>query len=467
MQQRSRWSRAVTLVLGLAAIAPSAGASASPGFYVARDGTRRDPPASVVVVMRDEADTVLVIRPDYDGPAQDLALVIPVFGEIATGGVGFVAPELFERVDETTAPRLIERWERDPCAPAQAEAAGTSSAGRVLGGVYGQYELSIADPVERGPYELEVVPDAAALSSWLRERGYASTASAEPLLPPALARAEPSFVVAEVDANTLAADARAEARPAAVRVHYLAERLLLPLGGPSRIDDRALVVLSPHARHEVVTRPGLVLPEAVVTEFVADATDCARLSCSTLSESELAALGADVLPRYAAIVSAFREGRGWAAPGARPFADEFTLTRMRVRQEPGAEAELLELRELPGSSAGASEPFVTRELIDHEWTGAITCEEPVRGRWRAEPPIAWARESPAEVDEAAKPDDESVRPSRRGCACEAGGGDLAADLSWLALILALVLARRVRTSNQAAPSSSASPGSSSPRARIR
>ena len=52
---------------------------------------------------------------NYQGPPEDFALVIPVPVVLQKPQVKTLPPEVFDRIDQLTAPRLVEYWEQDPC----------------------------------------------------------------------------------------------------------------------------------------------------------------------------------------------------------------------------------------------------------------------------------------------------------------------------------------------------------------
>ena len=67
------------------------------------------------VLMREGNRTVLSMQNNYDGPPEDFALVIPVPVVLQQDNVKTLDVSLFKKLDQLTAPRLVEYWEQDPC----------------------------------------------------------------------------------------------------------------------------------------------------------------------------------------------------------------------------------------------------------------------------------------------------------------------------------------------------------------
>src|SRR5512140_1967322 len=104
---------AATLALALAAPA----AHAFCGFYVSDSGKQLLNNATQVALMREGQRTVLSMQNNYQGPPENFAMVVPVPVVLQKENVKTLDRSIFERVDTLAAPRLVEYWEEDPCAP--------------------------------------------------------------------------------------------------------------------------------------------------------------------------------------------------------------------------------------------------------------------------------------------------------------------------------------------------------------
>jgi hypothetical protein len=71
-------SLALAASVGLAALAASPVAHAFCGFYVSGADAKLFNNATIVVLMREGTRTVLSMQNNYQGPAEDFAMVVPV-----------------------------------------------------------------------------------------------------------------------------------------------------------------------------------------------------------------------------------------------------------------------------------------------------------------------------------------------------------------------------------------------------
>src|SRR5262245_17755628 len=108
----------ISLALAIAvAIAAPSTAHAFCGFYVAGSNTQLLNDATQVVLMRKGTRTVLSMQNNYKGPPEAFAMVIPVPVVLKDTDVKTLTKDVFEHVEMMGAPRLVEYWEQDPCAP--------------------------------------------------------------------------------------------------------------------------------------------------------------------------------------------------------------------------------------------------------------------------------------------------------------------------------------------------------------
>src|SRR5579863_8446732 len=82
------------------------------GFYVSGADARLTNNATQVVLMREGTRTVLSMQNGYQGPPQNFAMVVPVPVVLQKENVKTLAREVFDRVDQLSAPRLVEYWEQ-------------------------------------------------------------------------------------------------------------------------------------------------------------------------------------------------------------------------------------------------------------------------------------------------------------------------------------------------------------------
>src|SRR5919199_668644 len=87
------------------------------GFYVAKADTKLYNQASQVVIARNGNRTTLTMANDYQGEVKDFAIVVPVPVVLQENQVQIGDPQIIARLDAFSAPRLVEYFDPDPCAP--------------------------------------------------------------------------------------------------------------------------------------------------------------------------------------------------------------------------------------------------------------------------------------------------------------------------------------------------------------
>ncbi|HEY8141668.1 MAG TPA: DUF2330 domain-containing protein, partial [Kofleriaceae bacterium] len=102
----TRTGLAIAAVLTSTFLAPAA-ADAFCGFYVSGAGAEMFNNATQVVMMRSESRTVLSMQNNYQGPAEDFAMVVPVPVVLQKENVKTLPREIFDHVDLLSAPRLV------------------------------------------------------------------------------------------------------------------------------------------------------------------------------------------------------------------------------------------------------------------------------------------------------------------------------------------------------------------------
>ncbi|HEU4615254.1 MAG TPA: DUF2330 domain-containing protein, partial [Kofleriaceae bacterium] len=418
-------TRVVILVALLCGLCAPRAARASCGFYATTSGQPAFDDATHVVLMRVGTRTVVSLQPHYRGPAEAFALVVPVPAGVQERDVRVLAPDVLDVVERIGAPRLVEYWERDPCAP-ETDAVPSEAAAKPAredsqdttrdadDGTKPAAEVRVDARFAAGEYRISIVAasDAAAFDAWLRAEKYQLPASAEPLLAPYLARGM-KLLVARVDPAKVRFDGdRALLSP--LRFHYDSERFELPirigLASSDGTQDLIVDVLAPHQRYRVANEPNVTIPtnvtvdrsvrvqfaafynalfdatleqhpDAVITEYAWAATTCDPCPGPALDRADFDALGADVVDRTAA-------------------TEDFVLTRLHLRYGKDV-TEDLELVPAPPIAGGrehvsasglldqdaqpaSHDSFQARYAIRHPWLGPLRCANPVRERWGAQ-----------------------------------------------------------------------------------
>ena len=353
---------ALVAALGAALfVAPSRDAHAFCGFYVSGADAKLFNDATQVVLMREGQRTVLSMQNAYKGPPESFALVVPVPVVLQKENVKTLPPEIFDRVDSLTAPRLVEYWEQDPCAQpmhmagggmmpmapmAAAKSASESSANDLGVKIEAQFTV--------GEYEIVVLSaqDSSGLDTWLRQNKYMIPAGAEPYLRPYVQDGSKFFVAKVNVAKVKMVDGRAILSP--LRFHYDSEKFSLPIRlgliNSEGTQDLIVNVLAKNQRYEAANYDNVTIPtnidlaeqakdkfgatyaalfdktveqhaRAVVTEYAWGAQSCdpCPTPAAGLTMAELMTLGADALPSAEAMLDAGAPlAPGAKGPGASP-----------------------------------------------------------------------------------------------------------------------------------------------------
>src|SRR5438876_11997230 len=107
--------RIISLAAGalVATLVASDSANAFCGFFVSGADAKLYNNASQVVLMRHGNHTVMTLSNNYKGPPEDFAMVVPVPVVLQKENVKTLQPSVFDHIDQLSAPRLVEYWERD------------------------------------------------------------------------------------------------------------------------------------------------------------------------------------------------------------------------------------------------------------------------------------------------------------------------------------------------------------------
>jgi MYXO-CTERM domain-containing protein len=440
---RRGWAALLAAAVGTVVAAPDARAFC--GFYVSGADAKLTNNATQVVLMRDGTRTVLSMQNNYQGPPESFAMVIPVPVVLHKENVKTLKREVFEHVDQLTAPRLVEYWEQDPCPRPMAKGrypvpqSIPAPGARDERGTGGPPLVRIEAQFSVGEYDIVVLSalDSTALDSWLHQNHYKIPDGAEPYLRPYVQMGM-KFFVAKVDVSKVRFErigsGPEQAMLSPLRFHYDSDAFNLPIrlglinsGGTQ---DLVVTILARGQRYEVANYDNVAIPtnidvkdatrsdfgsfyaalfdetvkkhpRSVVTEYAWASGTCDPCPTPPLEPSDLITLGADVLPS----VTAQPEGGGApiVPPSPSPVAlSDFVITRLHARYSKDALGDDLFFRSAPpivggreflqdngklerGAVPDSSNNFQARYVIRHPWTGPIACKNPERGNWGGPP----------------------------------------------------------------------------------
>jgi hypothetical protein len=236
------------------------------GFYVGKADSKLFNKASQVILARQENRTILTMANDYHGEMKDFALVVPVPVVLQKDQVHVGDPKVLERLDAFSAPRLVEYFDQNPCAPrpmpmaVPMSAAEDSAAKRGGGSSFG---VKIEAQFTVGEYDIVILSaeESNGLEKWLHANGYQIPAGAAPLLQPYI-KQNMKFFVAKVNLKEFQARGFEFLRP--LQMAYESPKFMLPirLGMINAENEQDLIVyaLSPGGRTEITNYRTVEIP---------------------------------------------------------------------------------------------------------------------------------------------------------------------------------------------------------------
>jgi hypothetical protein len=232
------------------------------GFYVAKADTKLYNKASQVIIARNEQRTVLTMANDFQGDVKDFAMVVPVPTVVKKEQVQVGKPKIIERLDAFSAPRLVEYFDPDPCAPLyesdrvpqSAAAPAPMRARRDALDAKSELGVTIEARFNVGEYDILILSakESGGLETWLNRNGYKIPRGAKQLLKPYI-RQQMKFFVAKVNLDKFEKTGYQNLRP--LQISYESPKFMLPirLGMINAQTEQDLIVyiLSPKGQAEV------------------------------------------------------------------------------------------------------------------------------------------------------------------------------------------------------------------------
>jgi hypothetical protein len=359
------------------------------GFYVAKADTKLFNQASQVALVRDGDHTVLTMANDFQGDPKEFALVVPVPTFIERRQIAVVDKVLLDHLDAYTAPRLVEYFDEDPCAPmAMMETMGVP--GGVIGGILsrrseGRKNLGVTVEAQYtvGEYDILILSarESTGLQTWLRVNGYRIPPGASSILDSYIKQGM-RFFVAKVNLKERVKLGFTFLRP--LQVSYESPKFMLPIRlgtvnakGPQ---DLFIFALSRKGRVETTNYRTVKLPtdmdlppfvkrefkdfykamfaeqvrredmRAVFLEYAWDMAWCDPCAGDPLTHEELTKLGVR-----------------WVGQDLRGGQNAF-VSRLHVRYDAAHFPEDLVFQE-----TADRRNFQGRYVMRHPWTGTAQC----------------------------------------------------------------------------------------------
>jgi hypothetical protein len=222
------------------------------GFYVSKaDGTLKNKTSQVILV-RDGNKTVITMYNDFKGDTKDFAMVVPVPVVLRKDDIKVVDQSIFQRLNDYSAPRLVEYWDQNSCYDNEAmkdkaisgKVAGVQLNESVVTGAYKRKEtVKIEAQYIVGEYDILILSakESNGLKTWLNENGYKIPEGAEEVLEPYI-KSNMKFFVVKVNEKEKRKLNNNFLRP--IQINFNSPKFMLPirLGMANADGDQDLIV---------------------------------------------------------------------------------------------------------------------------------------------------------------------------------------------------------------------------------
>ncbi len=222
------------------------------GFYVSKaDGTLKNKTSQVILV-RDGNKTVLTMYNDFKGDTKDFAMVVPVPVVLGKDDIKVVDQSIFQRLNDYSAPRLVEYWDQNPCDQYTVNESSISMAKADIVSQRGNANKRVKDKdlgvkVEAkyliGEYDILILSakESGGLKEWLTSNGYKIPEAAEEVLDPYI-KSNLKFFVVKVNEKEKNKLNNNFLRP--IQINFNSPKFMLPirLGMANADGDQDLIV---------------------------------------------------------------------------------------------------------------------------------------------------------------------------------------------------------------------------------
>ena len=175
------------------------------GLYVSKADATLKNKTSQVILVRDGNHNVITMYNDFKGDTKDFAMVVPVPVTLQKTDVKVIDQSLFQRLNDYSAPRLVEYYDQNPCNDYEAmkslDSAPMSLNETVTVG-YGKarkkdYNVKVEAQYIVGEYDIIILSakESNGLKDWLTDNGYKIPTGAEEVLEPYIKSNLKFFVV--------------------------------------------------------------------------------------------------------------------------------------------------------------------------------------------------------------------------------------------------------------------------------
>jgi hypothetical protein len=220
------------------------------GFYVSKASGTLTNKTSEVILVRDGDRTVITMSNDFKGEARDFAMVIPVPVILKKSDIRISDAEIFQRLNDYSAPRLVEYYDQNPCqrrdymyekSAARAMAPSVSAAQDKK--EEAKFKVKVEAQYTVGEYDIVILSaeESSGLKKWLDANGYRIPKGAEEVLEPYI-KSNLKFFVVKVNLEEKENLGVEHLRP--LQIGFRSPKFMLPirLGMANAAGDQDMVI---------------------------------------------------------------------------------------------------------------------------------------------------------------------------------------------------------------------------------
>ncbi len=238
------------LLIILAIIAASTMLYSFCGFYVSKaDGALKNKTSQVILV-RDGNKSVITMYNDFKGDVEDFAMVVPVPVVLQKNDIKVTDNDIFQRLNDYSAPRLVEYFDENPCEMRVMEdkafsMAPISRSKKDEGELYKNKSLGVTVEASYtvGEYDILILSakESSGLKTWLTDNGYKIPKGAEEVLEPYI-KSNLKFFVVKVNLKEKEKAGLENLRP--IQIKFNSPKFMLPirLGMANADGDQDMII---------------------------------------------------------------------------------------------------------------------------------------------------------------------------------------------------------------------------------
>lgn len=253
------------------AVAISTQAFSFCGFYVAKADVKLFNKTSQVIIAKNGDKQTVTMSSDFEGDVKDFAMVVPVPVVLEEKDIRTVSRSLFDKLDDYSAPRLVEYYDENPCYnPVLWDYAEKSGAAGAPGAF--TFNLGVTDSVMGvtveakytiGEYDILILSakESGGLETWLNTNGYKMPVGAKEVLDPYV-KTNMKFFVAKVNLENYQSQGAVPLKP--LQMTYSSPKFMLPIrlgmANSSGIQDLIVYLYSQVGRIETTNYRTTLIP---------------------------------------------------------------------------------------------------------------------------------------------------------------------------------------------------------------